>query len=54
MAVVVTDDPATSLRERLAAARGPARELAAEIRRRYRPRDPALSRPGHARGVDAR
>ena len=53
MAVVVTDDPATSLRERLAAARGPARELAAEIRRRYRPRDPALSRPGHARGVDA-
>lgn len=29
-----------------------ARELAAEITLRYRPRDPALMRPGHARGID--
>jgi len=49
---LATDRPEPSAREFLEAARGPARELAAEIRTRYRPRDPALRRPGHARGVD--
>ena len=29
-----------------------ANDIAAEIRRRYRPRDPSLRKPGHARGID--